>query len=200
MQKQIFFHLEDSRINQIFFQKTFEDVADVITAQSIVKAVELITDEPDIACFIVDYKLHDGDGLTFVKKIRTVKKYEAVPVILLTSTLTDEIERDAQNVGVNESLDKMISNTDLRKVLADQINNPHIRWIRGEEYRIPCVTYALKAKYYQFCPAIEQLVEADTPEKAEVKMRAGLKEALSKRDGTINPVHAISQCVHVIDG
>ena len=115
MQKQIFFHLEDSRINQILFQKTFEDVADVITAQSIKKAVELIADEPDIACFIIDYKLHDGDGLTFVKKIRTVKKYETVPVILLTSTLTDEIERDAQNVGVNESLDKMISNIDLRK-------------------------------------------------------------------------------------
>ena len=199
MQKQIFFHLEDSRINQILFQKTFEDVADVITAQSIVKAVELIADEPDIACFIIDYKLHDGDGLTFVKKIRAVKKYETVPVILLTSTLTDEIERDAQNVGVNESLDKMISNIDLRKVLADQINNPHIRWIRGQEHRIPCITYELNTKYYQFCPSIKQLVEADTPEKAEVEMRAGLKEALSKRDGTIDPVHAISQCVHVID-
>ncbi len=199
MQKQIFFHLEDSRINQILFQKTFEDVADVITAQSIGDALKLIADGPDVACFIVDYKLHDGDGLTFVKKIRTVKKYETVPVILLTSTLTDELEREAHNVGVNESLDKMISNIDLREVLARQINNPHIKWIKGQEHRIPCVTYELNAKYYQFCPAIKQLVEADTPEKAEVEMRAGLKEALSKRDSAIDPVHSISQCVHVID-
>ena len=200
MQKQIFFHLEDSRINQILFQKTFEDVADVITAQSIVKAVELITDEPDIACFIVDYKLHDGDGLTFVKKIRTVKKYETVPVILLTSTLTDELERDAHKVGVNESLDKMISNIDLRKVLADQIDKPHIKWIKGQKHRISCVTYKLNGKYYQFCPDIRELVEADEPEKAEAGMRAVLKETLSKRDGAINPVHGISKCVHVIDG
>ncbi len=200
MQKQIFFHLEDSRINQILFQRTFEDVADVITAQSIGDALKLIADGPDVACFIVDYKLHDGDGLTFVKKIRTVKKYETVPVILLTSTLTDELEREAHNVGVNESLDKMISNIDLREVLTRQINNPHIKWIKGQEHRIPCVTYELNAKYYQFCPAIKQLVEADTPEKAEVEMRAGLKEAISKRDGTVDPVHAISQCVHVIDG
>ena len=199
MQKLTFFHLEDSRINQILFQKTFEDVADVITAQSIGEALKRITGEPDIACFIVDYKLHDGDGLTFVKKIRMVKKYETVPVILLTSTLTDELEREAHNVGVNESLDKMISNIDIRKVLANQINNPHIKWNRGKEHRIPCVTYELNARYYQFCPAIKQLVEADTPEKAEVEMKAGLKEALSKRDGAIDPVHAISQCVHVVD-
>ncbi len=199
MQKQIFFHLEDSRINQILFQKTFEDVAEVITAQSIGDALQMITDVPDIACFVIDYKLHDGNGLTFVKKIRTMKKYEIVPVILLTATLTDELEREAQIAGVNESLDKMISNIDLRKILAEQINNPHIKWNKGQEHRIPCVTYELNTKYYQFCPSIRQLVEADTPEKAEVEMRASLKEALSKGDSAIDPVHAISSCVHVID-
>ncbi len=200
MQKQTFFHLEDSRINQILFQKTFEDVADVTTAQSIGDALKLIADEPDITCFIIDYKLHDGDGLTFVKKIRSLKKYQTVPVILLTATLTDEIEREAQNTGVNESLDKMTSNIDLRKVLADQIKNPHIKRIKGQEHRIPCVTYELNAKYYQFCPAIKELVEANTPEKAEAKMRAVIKDAISKRNGAIAPVHAISQHSHVIDG
>jgi len=200
MQKLTFFHLEDSRINQILFQKTFEDIADVTTAQSIGDAVELIADEPDIACFIVDFKLHDGEGLTFVKKIRSIKKYTKIPVILLTSTLTDELEREAHNAGVNESLDKMISNIDLKETVTNQINNPHIKWVKGQEHHIPCVTYESNAKYYQFCPAIKQLVEAETPEKAEVKMRAGLKEALSKRDGTLASVHAISSCVHVIDG
>jgi len=200
MQKLTFFHLEDSRINQILFQKTFEDIADVINAQSIGEAIELIENKPDIACFIVDYKLHDGEGLTFVKKIRLIKKYEIIPVILLTSTLTDELEREAHNAGVNESLDKMISNIDLKEVLANQIKNPHIKWIKGQEHHIPCVTYELNSKYYQFCPAIKQLVEADTPEKAEVKMRDSLKKTLSKRDGALATVHAISSCVHVIDG
>ncbi len=196
-----FFHLEDSRINQILFQKTFEDIAQVISAQSIGDALQLIADEPDITCFIVDYKLHDGDGLTFVQKIRSIQKYADAPVIVLTSTLTDEIKRHAHEAGVNESLDKMVSNKDLRRILINQIRNPHIKRIKGQKHYIPCITYESDAKYYQFCPALKELVEADTAEEAEDQMRTIIRKAISSRDGSsIIEVHAISHCTHVVEG
>lgn len=196
-----FFHLEDSRINQILFQKTFEEIAQLISVQSIGEALQLVADEPDITCFVVDYKLHDGDGLSFVQKIRSIQKYADVPVILLTSTLTDEIERQAHEAGVNESLDKMVSNKDLKQILINQIRNPHIKRIKGQKHYIPCITYESEAKYFQFCPALRELVEADTAEEAETQMRAVIREAISNREGSsIREVHAISHCTHVVEG
>ncbi|HVF54109.1 MAG TPA: response regulator transcription factor [Actinomycetota bacterium] len=63
------------------------------------EAVRLITsDEASVDVIVMDYKMHDLDGLSAAKQIRNVKPSQAI--ILYTAYLDRELENEAKEAGV----------------------------------------------------------------------------------------------------
>lgn len=55
-------------------------------------------DWPDVGCLVIDYRLPGMNGLALLKLLRT--RGINMPAILISASLTDEIRRQAHQVGV----------------------------------------------------------------------------------------------------
>lgn len=56
--------------------------------------------------YVVDSVLQEGDGLTLISDLKTLKNGRSVPVLLMSSIATALARRMAQSVGVTEFLVK----------------------------------------------------------------------------------------------
>jgi two-component system response regulator FixJ len=84
----------------------------VLTYQS---GADFLTDDPDVACLIVDYLMPGLNGLEFVSELR--KRGSQVPTIIITATTDPNVEHRAAALGIKRVLKKPLSN----RVLLDAI-------------------------------------------------------------------------------
>ena len=90
---------------------------DVHTYQS---GAEFLSDNPVIACLIVDYHMPGLTGLDVVSELR--KRGRAVPTIIMITATTDPIvERRAAELGIKQVLKKPLSNQVLLSMLRGQL-------------------------------------------------------------------------------
>jgi len=72
---------------------------DVITAKSGYDALKVL-DGRHIDMVLTDLIMPGLDGLELTRKIRTIKTYQTIPILILTTQSGAEIQREAQAVGV----------------------------------------------------------------------------------------------------
>ena len=198
MAKYTFLHLDDSYIALKVFEKTFENDACIIKTQTFEEAQEYLRKEPDIDCFVIDYHLRGGTGLSFIKSIRKTKKYEMTPVILLTSTATESIAFKAMKAGVNQTISKIVPPADLKTIIFNQIKNPYIQYIKRKYMEIRTIEWSTDKKFYQYCPAIRRSVAAPTSEKARDKMEKLIKKYIFEQSRQIDEIDEINSITHYI--
>jgi CheY-like chemotaxis protein len=198
MSKMTFFHLEDNRIAQRVLQNALREMADFISARTVNEADELLSSLPDVDFFIIDYYLEGKTGLAFVRKIRSIDKYDMVPVIILTSTITQEFTNRAMRMGVNESVSKLTQPDALREIVTRHLEYPQVRYIPRPYYEVECVAFSVAKKHFQYCPDIDKTVCADSPEEAAMCMRSVLEEVIFKENKQDFHISEITTYTHRI--
>ena len=196
--KKIFFHLEDNRIAQRVLQNTLKEIGTFISTRSIKKAEDNLSTLPDVSAFFIDNLLEDGSGLTIVKKIRSITKYDLSPIFLITSTVTPDLAYKAMRIGVNETVSKLEPPDSLRAIVTRHLSNLQIRYIPRPYYEIECVKYEAAQKHFQYCPDLDKIVCADSPKEAVDKMRTLLEDALQKKELIDTFVTEVGSYIHRI--
>ena len=196
MTKKVFFHLDDNRIALKIFERISLEIADVISAKNFEESEEIIKFQPDINCFIIDYSLQSENGLLFIQKLRTINKYEETPVILYTSTLTNEIEYEAMKAGVNESVSKKILPEDLLKIILKQVEKPYTKLVIKKYQEATCIKWENNNEFFQYCPVFNIQVKAENSENAEHKMKILIKNHLKNYPAGFQGIIPIKTVLH----
>jgi putative two-component system response regulator len=55
---------------------------------------------------LVDYEMPEMDGITFIRKLRSLPKFADIPIVMITSIETDEVRMKALEAGATDFLSK----------------------------------------------------------------------------------------------
>lgn len=199
MNKRLFLHLEDNRVAQKLLANTFKEIADFISIQTIKEAEKAIQDHPDIDCFFIDLNLENENGLDFLKKIRTIRRYDISPAFLLTSTLTSNLAYKAMRAGANESISKLVSPSDLREIIQKHLEHRYVKLVSQEFYEVECLSWAHDNHFYQYSPDIEKTVSGRSPEEVHALMDTEIETWIQSRKNVIFDTNSAGVRVHRFD-
>ncbi len=91
---------------------------EVITAKDGVDALRVLQDEmPDL--MLLDIEMPRMDGFEVAKTVRTTKRWEELPIIMITSRTGDKHREHAMSLGVNNYLGKPYQEDILLEAIAD---------------------------------------------------------------------------------
>jgi CheY-like chemotaxis protein len=85
---------------------------DVRVAANGQEALALIEQEP-IAVAIVDRTMPLLDGLDLVRAIRGSERHRGLPVIMLTASIEPSVQEEANAIGVNRLITKLVGSQEL---------------------------------------------------------------------------------------
>lgn len=90
---------------------------EILHAPTIAKANELLK-EHKIDFFICDWNLPDGEGIHFVKKVRSYPLHKRTPIVMCTTISEVGNILSAVSAGANEYIVKPWDQTELRKKIS----------------------------------------------------------------------------------
>lgn len=189
MSERVILHLDDSRIALKLVHRAFQGIAQVAGFSNLADALSFIEQSPHVDCFLVDHGLGEGSGFDLIQILRKNGKYRYTPIILLTSTLTNQIAHYAMTLGVNCSLSKIISNDDLVKETLAQIENPQIQVIQKEYHEVYCVQWEHEGRHFQYSPDINVTVSSCDSDETQELMENKLKDVMNSLEFDSNAIH-----------
>ncbi|PCM56990.1 two-component system response regulator, partial [Campylobacter sp. BCW_8712] len=92
---------------------------DVLEAEHGVEAWDLLTKNEDVKVLITDWNMPEMNGLELVKKVRAEKKYEDMPIIMVTTEGGKAEVITALKAGVNNYIVKPFTPQVLKEKLED---------------------------------------------------------------------------------
>lgn len=114
--------VDDDSNNQRVLSYTLRKAAfEILTASNGETALKLLN-ESAVDLAIVDFAMPVMDGITLLKHIRSTKKFEKLPVIILTGSGDDEERIFAEGVGIQGFLNKPASSKIVLKIVNDILN------------------------------------------------------------------------------
>ena len=107
--------VEDSAVILLYIEESLKKNGyNVLTAKNGNKALAQIENiEGTIDLFIIDIIMSGMDGLTLIRKIRQIERYNQSPVIVLTSVSDETAIEDAKSAGANCWINKPFEMDDL---------------------------------------------------------------------------------------
>lgn len=89
---------------------------------------------------LVDYHMPEMDGITFIRQMRAVPHYAQVPIVMITSDVSDAARLAALDAGATDFLDKRSNGVELSVRLRNQISlaravrrlDDQAVWLAGE--------------------------------------------------------------------
>jgi DNA-binding NarL/FixJ family response regulator len=105
--------VDDDQVDRMAVRRLLADASDEVTveeADGVLAAIEALAAAP-FDCVVLDYNLPDGDGLTFLRGLRTAGL--TVPVVILTGQDDDEVARDLMEAGAAAYLPKARSGSEI---------------------------------------------------------------------------------------
>lgn len=111
--------VDDSETNLVLLEAILEDVGfNVIKAFNTVEADDYLTkDIPDI--ILLDLLMPNENGFDLLKRLKSDKKYDSIPIIIVTAFANDENRIVAKDLGAEDIIEKPI---DIPSFL-EKINN-----------------------------------------------------------------------------
>ncbi len=100
--------VDDSSTMRRIIKNTLKRIGygdEILEAENGKEALEILENN-DVDLIITDWNMPVMDGLTFVKKIRSNKKYDDVPIIMVTTEAAKEDIITALKAGVNNYIVK----------------------------------------------------------------------------------------------
>src|SRR5205823_1081222 len=89
---------------------------------------------------LVDYHMPEMDGTTFIRRMRAIPHYAQVPIVMVTSDVTDAVRLAALEAGASDFLDKRKKGIEMSVRLRNQIQlaaavrrlRNQAAWLAGE--------------------------------------------------------------------
>ena len=164
--------IEDNEINRDMLISILENQYTVLTTENGLAGLDILKDHPDdISLILLDIEMPVMDGYTFLDTIKSDEELSLIPVIVMTSSDTEEGEVDALIRGAADFLPKpyrpqiilhRVANIiSLREnaALANQFKYDRLTGLYSKEYFCHMVREALLAnpdeKYSIICSNIE---------------------------------------------
>ncbi|NDJ27762.1 two-component system response regulator [Campylobacter sp. MIT 12-8780] len=113
--------VDDSSTMRRIIKNTLEKLghSEVLEAEHGVEAWDLLSKNDDVKVVITDWNMPEMNGLDLVKKIRAEKKYEDMPIIMVTTEGGKAEVITALKAGVNNYIVKPFTPQILKEKLED---------------------------------------------------------------------------------
>jgi hypothetical protein len=105
-----------------------------------------------------------------------MEDYDRVPIILISSALTNQVAFGAMRAGANISISKMNPIAETRAEIVRQITRPYTHIVEPEMLETCCLAWKSDNVFYQYSPEIDQVVMSATEEGAHLKIEKLLQE------------------------
>jgi two-component system chemotaxis response regulator CheY len=113
--------VDDSSTMRRIIKNTLQRLGydDVLEAEHGVEAWQIMERTPDINVLITDWNMPEMNGLDLVRKVRAEKKYESMPIIMVTTEGGKAEVITALKAGVNNYIVKPFTPQVLKEKLED---------------------------------------------------------------------------------
>lgn len=162
-------HLDDSQMALRMMERMLKDCAEVLSAATVNDA-EVILNGSSVDMVITDYMLDDGNGIDFTRRLRTDERYKSIPVLLVSTGLTDEVAYQAMRAGVNQSFRKPLQPTEIRQAVTKQLESPWIEDVHRSKLYLHGVSWEAGGVYYEYSPDLDHRVSATSKDEAHQEM------------------------------
>ena len=111
--------LEDYKeMRNILVEFLSENGIKVLGAESIKAAINICKEnDPDIDLFLIDLRLANGNGLDFLKLIRSGKEPNNSPAIIISTLITENVRKIGGQLGVVAFFEKPFDLYELERVV-----------------------------------------------------------------------------------
>ena len=82
---------------------------DIIAAENGHEGIEMLQKNPDIDIIFMDIMMPEMDGFEAIKRIRTMPKYKALPIIALTAKAMKKSREECLEAGATDYISKPIN-------------------------------------------------------------------------------------------
>ncbi len=166
MRKRVIAHIDDSKIARILFANIFkdDDFADVLSFDSYVKFNEYLDLSPDVDCFVIDYNLKNAGGGEVISRIRSLRKYSGIPIVVYTATATDEIAYKSRQAGANQTVSKIVIAKELKDIVKKQIESPYVIDVERSFYEIGVLSWNSSGLFCAYFPDFDLKISAGSKE------------------------------------
>ena len=117
--------VEDNATNAMILKHLAKKVTDedIVVEADATKALSLCHNTL-FNMLIVDHMLPGMSGLQFIKAIRMMSRYDAIPVVMVTADQEPKLRESAQEVGVTDFLTKPVEAVAFRALLSSCLGRP----------------------------------------------------------------------------
>lgn len=115
--KPIALAVDDSLISQQMVQRALDGHFKVLVADNAVEALAVIYHE-SIAALLLDISMPGIDGFELCRAVRSLPRFQKLPIMMITSRRTDEDRQEAKAAGASGYMTKPFDPQDLRSALA----------------------------------------------------------------------------------
>jgi len=115
---------EDNKINQIVATRLLQEKGfHVDVAPNGLRAVEMVK-QKEYALVLMDIQMPEMDGLQATREIRSISKYELLPIVALTANAMEDDRRQCLEAGLNDVVAKPINPTILYRAIRQWATPP----------------------------------------------------------------------------
>jgi twitching motility two-component system response regulator PilG len=115
--KPIALAVDDSLISQQMVQRALDRQFKVLVADNAVEALAVIYHE-SIAALLLDISMPGIDGFELCRAVRSLPRFQKLPIMMITSRRTDEDRQAAKAAGASGYMTKPFDPQELRSALA----------------------------------------------------------------------------------
>jgi len=112
--------IDDSKVVQELIRRALEADYRVVLCSSPIHALSLISQEP-VAVLLLDVSMPEIDGLDFCRTIRSIPKFQMLPIVMLTGRDRSFDKVQGRLAGANEYLTKPFDAEQLRQIIKNLI-------------------------------------------------------------------------------
>ena len=94
----------------------------VVAAPDGKRALELLDQNPDVCCVLMDIMMPEMDGYQAMQAIRKQKRFQKLPIIALTAKAMAEDREKCMQAGANDFLSKPVDMAKLFDVIRNLLN------------------------------------------------------------------------------
>ena len=112
--------VDDSTVMQQLIKNTLSAEYRVVLCSSAVQALSLINQEP-IAVVLLDVTMPEMDGLDFCRTVRSIPKFQSLPIVMLTARDSGLDRLQGRLAGATEYLTKPFDADQLRTIIQNLV-------------------------------------------------------------------------------